>query len=61
MFTKGLLPDREYALAVGYVVMKLTGTKSRSTKFHATKMVGQSASISAARSVCGVSELMPGR
>ena len=40
---------------------QLTGTKSRSTKYHATKMVGTSTTFGKARSVAGTTTLMPGR
>ena len=42
MLTKGLLYDKEYTSAIGFHCMKITGTKSRSTKFHAKKLMGGS-------------------
>ena len=45
----------------GFVVMKLTGTKSRSTKFHTAKSVGSSVSFLKSRSSAGTLTLLPGR
>jgi hypothetical protein len=61
MFDNGLLGERSYDRSIGYVVMKLTGTKSRSTKYHSTKQHGACSGFSCARSVAGTTTLMPGR
>ena len=61
MFTKGLLYDKLYSEALGFCIMKITGTKSRSTKFHAMKLVGGSCIFAKTRSVSGILDLLPGR
>ena len=50
-----------YNNAIGMVFMKLTGTKSRSTKFHSKKVVGESVTFAKTRSVSGICELQAGR
>jgi hypothetical protein len=62
MFAKGLLNvAREHSVAIGFAVMKLTGTKERSTKFHVSKMVGSSVAFVKGRNVAGSFDLLPGR
>ncbi|GMH55212.1 hypothetical protein TrST_g2872 [Triparma strigata] len=61
MFTKGFLYDKDYKVSIGFIVMKITGTKSRSTKFHAKKMMGGGVTFGKVRSISGVVSLMPGR
>ena len=46
---------------IGFVVMKLTGAKVRSTKFHPLKMRAQSSGFSVASSMSGVCTLKAGR
>ena len=41
--------------------MKITGTKSRSTKFHSKKLMGDSVTFGKVRSMSGILELLPGR
>ena len=63
LLNRGMLgkESQVYNDAIGFVVMKLTGTKSRSTKFHSAKVVGESVVFAKTRSVCGVCELQAGR
>ena len=61
MLSAGLLNNSGYSHAVGYCVIKITGTKGRTTKFHPAKMAGLSATFARARSTSGVCDLMPGR
>ena len=52
---------RAYSSSVGFVVMKLSGAKSRSTLYHPSKMVGQSRWFAARPAVADVCTLGPGR
>jgi hypothetical protein len=61
MLTSGLLYEGSYESAIGFCLMKITGTKARSTKFHPKKLLGCSTTFAATRSVSGVCEVMPGR
>eukprot|EP00618_Florenciella_parvula_P036254 CAMPEP_0119472656 /NCGR_PEP_ID=MMETSP1344-20130328/4620_1 /TAXON_ID=236787 /ORGANISM="Florenciella parvula, Strain CCMP2471" /LENGTH=607 /DNA_ID=CAMNT_0007505629 /DNA_START=42 /DNA_END=1865 /DNA_ORIENTATION=- len=56
-----LLPGAAYDAQIGFVVMALTGTKIRSTKFHPLKMKGQSIAYQVAPAMTGLCTLQPGR
>jgi len=45
LLTKGMIQGKDsttYKDGIGYIMMRLTGTKTRSTKFHSSKVVGES-------------------